>query len=65
MKISRFMLKKLNLADFCFLGASFATIIVSKILYLNGYKEDAIFVGLWAPSIMAFAICLRVAAISR
>ena len=59
------MLKKFDPADFCFLGASFATIIVSKILYLNGYKEDAIFVGLWAPSIMAFAIYLKVAAISR
>ena len=59
------MLKKLNLADFCFLGASFASIIVSKILYLNGYKQDAIFVGLWAPSIMAFAIYLRVMIIPR
>jgi hypothetical protein len=59
------MLKKFTAADFCFLGASFATIIVSKILYLYGYKEDAIFVGLWTPSIMAFAIYLRVIASSK
>lgn len=59
------MFKKFTLADFLFLGASFASIVFSKALYLFGHKEDAIFVGLWTPSILAFAIYLRVIAVSK
>lgn len=54
------MFKKFTPADFLFMGATFATIIFSKLLYLYGYKDDATFVGLWAPSILAFAIYLKV-----
>lgn len=59
------MFKKFTASDFLFLGASFSSIIFSKILYLYGHKEDAIFVGLWAPSILAFATYLRVIANSK
>lgn len=53
------MFSKFTITDFLFMGASLATIVFSKLLYLYGYKEDAIFVGLWAPSILAFGIYLK------
>lgn len=54
------MFKKFTISDFLFLGATFATIIMSKLLYLFHHPDDAIFVGLWAPSILAFGIYLKV-----
>lgn len=59
------MFNKFTITDFLFMGATFASIVVSKLLYLYGYKEDAIFVGLWAPSILAFGIYLKVIANSK
>jgi hypothetical protein len=59
------MLKKFQIADYLFLGAASLTIIFSKMLYLYGYKEDAIFVGLWAPSVLAFGIYFRAIASSK
>jgi hypothetical protein len=53
------MFKKFTLADKIFFVATFLTIIFSKLLYLNGMKRDAIFVGLWAPSILSFGIYLK------
>ncbi|MCE2861408.1 MAG: hypothetical protein LW690_03035 [Opitutaceae bacterium] len=40
--------------------ATFLVIIFSKILYWQGDKQDAIFVGLWAPSILGFGVYLKV-----
>ena len=59
------MFKKFTVSDLLFMGASFSTIVFSKILYLYDHKQDAIFVGLWAPSILAFGIYLRVIANSK
>lgn len=53
------MFNKFTLTDKLLFIASFLVIIFSKILYWNGHKEDAIFVGLWAPSILAFGIYLK------
>jgi hypothetical protein len=57
--VSSIMFKKFTLADKFFFAATFLTIVFSKVLYLNGMKEDAIFVGLWAPSILSFGIYLK------
>jgi hypothetical protein len=54
------MLNKFTFADKLFFIATFLVIAFSKLLYWQGAKEDAIFVGLWAPSILAFGIYLKV-----
>ncbi|MEY4818543.1 MAG: hypothetical protein RLZZ23_1316 [Verrucomicrobiota bacterium] len=46
------MFKKFNLTDRLLFIAVFLVIIFSKLLYLSDYKLEAIFVGLWAPSIL-------------
>lgn len=53
------MFKKFTLTDRLLFIAVFLVIIFSKLLYLNGHKDEAIFVGLWAPSILAFGIYLK------
>jgi hypothetical protein len=53
------MFNKFILADKLLFIAAFLVIIFSKILYWKGYKQDAVFVGLWAPSILAFGIYLK------
>ena len=53
------MFKKFTFTDRLLFIAVFLVIIFSKLLYLNGYKDEAIFVGLWAPSILAFGIYLK------
>jgi hypothetical protein len=59
------MFKKFNLTDRLLFIAVFLVIIFSKILYLSDYKLEAIFVGLWAPSILAFGIYLKAIENSR
>ena len=59
------MFKKFNLTDRLLFIATFLVIIFSKLLYLSDYKLEAIFVGLWAPSILAFGIYLKAIENSR
>ena len=59
------MFKKFNLTDRLLFIAVFLVIIFSKILYLTEKPLDAIFVGLWAPSILAFGIYLKAIENSR
>ena len=35
------------------------TLIFSELMWFNGEKDGALFVGLWVPSILAFAIFLK------
>jgi hypothetical protein len=53
------MFNKFTLADKILFIATFLVIVFSKLLYWQGAKEEAIFVGLWAPSILAFGIYLK------
>lgn len=34
----------------------FSIIIVSEVIFLQGRKLDALFIGFWAPTILAFMI---------
>lgn len=34
-------------------------IIVSELIFLQGHKLDALFIGLWAPTILGFMIYLK------
>jgi hypothetical protein len=53
------MFKKFTLADFLMLASAFLSLIFSEILWFKGEKEAGIFIGLWVPSILGFAILLK------
>jgi hypothetical protein len=53
------MFKKATTADKLFLTAAILSLIYSETLFFSGEKQDATFVGLWVPSIMAFAIFFK------
>ena len=53
------MLKKLSSTDKIMLFLSLLSLIFSEIMWFQGDKEGAIFVGLWVPSILGFAIYLK------
>ena len=38
---------------------SFLSFLYSVSLWFSGYKLEGIFVGIWVPSILAYAICIR------
>jgi len=38
---------------------SFLSFLYSVSLWFSGNKLEGIFVGIWVPSILAFAICIR------
>jgi hypothetical protein len=53
------MLKKFTPADWLMLIAALLSLIFSETLWFSGEKESGIFVGLWVPSILGFAILLK------
>jgi|TARA_B100000902_G_scaffold337078_1_gene337743 hypothetical protein len=53
------MFKNFNITDILLLISALSSLIFSEILFFSGEKENAIFIGLWVPSILAFGIYLR------
>ena len=53
------MLNKLSKTDLIMLFLAFLSLIFSEIMWFNGENEGAIFIGLWVPSILGFAIYLK------
>jgi hypothetical protein len=53
------MINKLTITDILMLLSAFLSLIFSEISWFKGEREAAIFVGLWVPSILAFAIYLK------
>lgn len=53
------MLKKFTASDILMLAAAFLSLIFSEFLWFKGEKEAGIFIGLWVPSILGFAILLK------
>jgi hypothetical protein len=53
------MLKRFTLSDKLLFISAILSLIFSEILYFQGSKEHAIFIGLWVPSILAFGIYLK------
>jgi hypothetical protein len=53
------MFKHFNIIDILLLISALSSLIFSEILFFSGEKENAIFIGLWVPSILAFGIYLR------
>ena len=53
------MLKKFTITDKLLFIAALLSLIYSEVLFFNGYKQDATFMGIWVPSILAFGIYLK------
>jgi len=53
------MLKKLSKTDLIMLSLAFSCLIFSETMWFRGEKEGALFIGLWVPSILGFAIYLK------
>ncbi|MFT4760829.1 MAG: hypothetical protein ACI9XO_002648 [Paraglaciecola sp.] len=53
------MLKKLSRTDIIMLLLAFISLIFAEVMWYGGEREGAIFMGLWVPSILGFAIYLK------
>ena len=53
------MTSKLSKTDKILLVLALGTLIFSELMWFNGEREGALFVGLWVPSILTFAIFLK------
>lgn len=54
------MLKKFTLTDKLLFLSAILSLIYSEILFFNGNTDEAIFIGLWVPSILSFGIYLNI-----
>jgi hypothetical protein len=53
------MFKKFTLTDILLFVSALLSLVYSEVLYFQGAVNDAIFVGIWVPSILAFGIYLK------
>jgi len=53
------MFKKFTTSDKLLFIASLISLIYSEFLFFIGDKQEAIFIGIWVPSILAFGIYLK------
>jgi hypothetical protein len=53
------MLKKLSKTDLIMLSLALLCLIFSETMWFRGEREAALFIGLWVPSILGFAIYLK------
>jgi hypothetical protein len=53
------MLKKFTLTDKLLFISAILSLVYSELLFFNGNREQAIFVGIWVPSILCFGIYLK------
>jgi hypothetical protein len=53
------MFKKFTLTDILLFVSAFLSLIYSEILFFNENANQAIFIGLWVPSILSFGIYLK------
>jgi hypothetical protein len=59
------MLKKFTLTDIILFISAFLSLIYSEILFFNKDYSQAIFIGLWVPSILAFGIYIKLIQTSK
>lgn len=53
------MFKKFTMTDKLMFLSATLSLVYSEVLFFQGEKQDAIFLGLWVPSILAFGIYLK------
>jgi hypothetical protein len=56
---TKIMLKKISKTDFIMLFLALTSLVFSEIMWFRGENEGALFIGLWVPSILGFAIYLK------
>ena len=54
------MFKKFTLTDKLLFISAFLSLIYSEVLFFSGNSNQAIFIGLWVPSILCFGIYLKI-----
>jgi len=59
------MLKQLSKTDLIMLCLAFLSLLFAEISWFLGDKDSAFFVGLWVPSILGFAIYLKLLKIDK
>jgi len=58
-KKKKTMLKKFTISDIIMLLSAFLSLVFSEVLWFKGEREAGLFIGLWVPSILGFAILLK------
>ncbi len=53
-----------KLSDFFILLAVAVSFVVSGFSYFNGYETQGLFTAIWVPSILAFGIYFKLAALA-
>ena len=53
-----------KLSDVCILLAVAVSFVVSGYSYFNGYETQGLFTAIWVPSILAFGIYFKLAALA-
>jgi hypothetical protein len=53
------MFKNITLTDKLLFISAMLSLVYSEVLFFNGNSDQAIFIGLWVPSILAFGIYLK------
>ncbi len=53
------MYKNFTLADKLLFVSALLSLIYSEVLFYNGDANEAIFIGIWVPSILGFGIYLK------
>ena len=53
------MLRGIGKTDKILMLLALVSLIFSEAMWFNGEKDGALFVGLWVPSILGFAILLK------
>ena len=59
------MLKNISAVDIIMMLLALISLIFSELMWFRGEQEGAIFVGLWVPSILGFAIYLKLLKIQK
>ena len=53
------MFNKFSLTDILLFISAFLSLIYSEVLFFSGHENQAIFIGLWVPSILCFGMYLN------
>jgi hypothetical protein len=49
-------------SDYAVLAAALVSFVTSVFLWFGGQRDEGLFVGLWVPSVLAFAAYFRLSA---
>ena len=53
------MYKNSTLTDKLLFVAAFLSLLFSEILFFKGHQNEAIFIGIWVPSILCFGMYIN------